>query len=153
MLSSTSGSLTRIGWKRRSRAASFSTCLRYSSSVVAPMQRNSPRASAGLMRLPAEMAPSAAPAPPTAVRDLTPPAFGRVYTEVLDIVRNVYDIRIDDAALRGAVEMGPEEAGAEFARLRAEYRVRREFATCTIDVSGLSVGATGILRALGFTIT
>ncbi len=31
------GSPTMIGWKRRSRAASFSTCWRYSSSVVAPM--------------------------------------------------------------------------------------------------------------------
>ena len=32
------------GWKRRSRAASFSRCLRYSSSVVAPMVWSSPRA-------------------------------------------------------------------------------------------------------------
>ena len=54
---------TITGWKRRSRAASFSMCLRYSSSVVAPMQRSSPRASAGLSRLPASIAPSAAPAP------------------------------------------------------------------------------------------
>jgi hypothetical protein len=33
----TVGSSTLIGWKRRSRAASFSRCLRYSSSVVAPI--------------------------------------------------------------------------------------------------------------------
>jgi hypothetical protein len=45
MVSSTDGSPTNTGWKRRSRAASFSMCLRYSSSVVAPMQRSSPRAS------------------------------------------------------------------------------------------------------------
>ena len=32
------GSGTNTGWKRRARAASFSTCLRYSSSVVAPTQ-------------------------------------------------------------------------------------------------------------------
>jgi len=31
------GSSTLIGWNRLSRAASFSRCLRYSSSVVAPM--------------------------------------------------------------------------------------------------------------------
>ena len=37
-------------WKRRSRALSFSTCLRYSSRVVAPMQRKVPRAEAGLSR-------------------------------------------------------------------------------------------------------
>ena len=51
------------GWKRRSRAASFSMCLRYSSRVVAPMQRSSPRASAGFSMLAASTAPSAAPAP------------------------------------------------------------------------------------------
>src|SRR5487761_872431 len=63
MVSSTDGWSTMIGWKRRSRAASFSMCLRYSSSVVAPMARSSPRARAGLRRLAASMAPSAAPAP------------------------------------------------------------------------------------------
>ena len=58
-----SGSPTTIGWKRRSSAASFSMCLRYSSRVVAPTQRNSPRASIGFSRLAASTAPSAAPAP------------------------------------------------------------------------------------------
>ncbi len=51
MVSSTVGSPTNTGWKRRWSAGSFSTCLRYSSSVVAPMQCSSPRASAGLSRL------------------------------------------------------------------------------------------------------
>ena len=63
MVSSTVGSATKIGWKRRASAASFSTCLRYSSSVVAPMQCSSPRASAGFSRLDASIAPSALPAP------------------------------------------------------------------------------------------
>ena len=63
MVSSTDGSPTSTGWKRRSSAASFSMCLRYSSSVVAPMQRSSPRASAGFSMLAASAAPSAAPAP------------------------------------------------------------------------------------------
>ena len=62
-MSSTLGSPTRTGWKRRSSAASFSMYLAYSFSVVAPMQRSSPRASAGLSRLAASTAPSAAPAP------------------------------------------------------------------------------------------
>ncbi len=57
------GSDTNTGWKRRASAASFSTCLRYSSSVVAPTQCSSPRASAGFSRLEASMAPSALPAP------------------------------------------------------------------------------------------
>ena len=57
------GSPTITGWKRRSSAASFSMCLRYSSSVVAPTARSSPRASIGFSRLAASTAPSAAPAP------------------------------------------------------------------------------------------
>ena len=57
------GSSTLTGWKRRSRAASFSTYLRYSSVVVAPIVCSSPRASIGLRIEAASMAPSAAPAP------------------------------------------------------------------------------------------
>ena len=63
MVASTVGSATCTGWKRRSSAGSFSMCLRYSSSVVAPTHRNSPRASCGFMMLAASVAPSAAPAP------------------------------------------------------------------------------------------
>ena len=63
MVDSTLGSSTMTFWKRRSSAASFSMYLRYSSSVVAPMQCNSPRAKAGFSILPASMAPSALPAP------------------------------------------------------------------------------------------
>ena len=63
MVSSTEGSFTITGWKRRSRAASFSMYCRYSLRVVAPMQCSSPRASMGFKRLPASMAPSVLPAP------------------------------------------------------------------------------------------
>ena len=63
MVSSTEGSPTCTFWKRRSSAASFSMYLRYSSSVVAPTQCSSPRASAGFNILPASIAPSALPAP------------------------------------------------------------------------------------------
>ena len=59
----TVGSPTKMGWKRRWSAGSFSTCLRYSSSVVAPMQCSSPRARAGFSRLDASIAPSLLPAP------------------------------------------------------------------------------------------
>ena len=63
MVSSTDGSSTCTGWKRRSSAASFSMYLRYSSRVVAPMQWSSPLASMGFKRLPASMLPSVLPAP------------------------------------------------------------------------------------------
>mmetsp|Transcript_56575 Transcript_56575/g.126380 ORF Transcript_56575/g.126380 Transcript_56575/m.126380 type:complete len:290 (-) Transcript_56575:2-871(-) len=63
-LASTDGSGTSTGWKRRASAASFSI-KRYSASVVAPTHESSPRASWGLSRLEASIAPSAAPAPMT----------------------------------------------------------------------------------------
>ena len=63
MASSTVGSSTSTGWKRRSSAASFSMYCLYSSSVVAPIQCSSPRASIGFSILPASMAPSVLPAP------------------------------------------------------------------------------------------
>src|SRR4029450_1705540 len=61
MVSGTDGSLPITGWKRRSRAASFSMCWRYSSRVVAPMHRSSPRASIGLSQCPASPRPSLLP--------------------------------------------------------------------------------------------
>ena len=65
-MSSTDGSPTNTCWKRRSRAGSFSIRSRYSSSVVAPIIRSSPRASIGLSMLPASIAESPpAPAPTT----------------------------------------------------------------------------------------
>ena len=63
MVSARLGSLTVIGWKRRSRAASFSIYFRYSSMVVAPMTWSSPRDRAGFRIFAASMAPSALPAP------------------------------------------------------------------------------------------
>ena len=50
-------------WKRLSIALSFSTLLRYSSKVVAPMICTPLRASPGFKMFAASMAPSAAPAP------------------------------------------------------------------------------------------
>ena len=63
IVSSSVGSSTMTGWKRRSRALSFSIYFLYSSSVVAPMQWSSPRASIGFSILPASIAPSVFPAP------------------------------------------------------------------------------------------
>ena len=62
MAASTDGGSTSTGWNRRSRAGSFSSRLRYSSRVVAPIIRSWPRASIGLRMLPASMAPLGAAA-------------------------------------------------------------------------------------------
>ncbi len=63
IVSSTVGSLTNTGWNLRSSAGSFSIYFLYSFSVVAPMARSSPRASAGFSIFEASIEPSAAPAP------------------------------------------------------------------------------------------
>ena len=62
-VSSTLGSPTYTCWNRRSNAASFSTYFLYSSSVVAPITRSSPRDNIGFSRLAASIAPSVFPAP------------------------------------------------------------------------------------------
>ena len=64
MVSATEGSLTSTFWKRRDSAESFSKMPRYSTNVVAPIQRNWPLANAGLSRLEASsVPPDAEPAP------------------------------------------------------------------------------------------
>jgi len=63
IVSSMVGSSTTTGWKRLSNAASFSTYLRYSSIVVAPINWISPLAKEGFNILEASIAPSAPPAP------------------------------------------------------------------------------------------
>ena len=63
MALSSSGSSTITFWNRRSSALSFSKYFWYSSRVVAPMLRNSPRAKAGFKMLAASIAPSPLPAP------------------------------------------------------------------------------------------
>ena len=59
-------------------AVSFSKCLRYSSWVVAPIQRISPRAKAGFSKFAASIEPSALPAPTTlcisSIKAITLPA-------------------------------------------------------------------------------
>ena len=63
MLARRSGSSTITVWNLRSSALSTSKYFWYSSSVVAPMLRSSPRARAGFRMLAASMAPSLLPAP------------------------------------------------------------------------------------------
>ena len=57
------GSATKTGWKRLSRAGSFSIYFRYSVTVVVPIACNCPRAREGFRILEASIAPSPAPAP------------------------------------------------------------------------------------------
>ena len=66
MVSSTEGSVTSTFWNRRASAWSLWKVWRYSSQVVAPMQRREPSWRAGLSRFEASMVPRPAlPAPTT----------------------------------------------------------------------------------------
>ena len=83
-------------------------CLRYSSSVVAPIVCSSPRASIGLSRLDASIAPSAAPAPTTvcssSMNRMTWPVG------VLDLLEDGLEALLELAAELGA---GDERAQVE----------------------------------------
>jgi erythronate-4-phosphate dehydrogenase len=94
----------------------------------------------------------AAPAAPLWAPQLPPPPVPRLEVvvengeddeEVLRrVIRQVYDITADDAALR--------ERHKEFDRLRAEYPVRREFFNTELTPRGASEGLRTKFAALGF---
>ena len=81
-------------------------CLRYSSSVVAPTQRSSPRASMGLSMFEASIAPSAAPAPTTvcssSMKRMTSPS------DSVDLLEDGLQAVLELAAVLGARDEGAE---------------------------------------------
>ena len=84
-------------------------CFWYSLSVVAPTQRSSPRASAGLSMLEASIAPSAAPAPTTvcssSMNSTTSPCG------LLDLLEHGLQPVLELAAVLGARDQRPEVEG------------------------------------------
>lgn len=65
-------------------------------------------------------------------------------------VRQVYDIEYDDALLRKIAEVPRSERGAYFMKLRADYRIRREFFNSTVELLPHQSLAVNALQALGF---
>ncbi len=117
------GASTITGWKRRSSAASFSMCLRYSSSVVAPMQCSSPRASIGLSMLPASGQPSVLPAPTmvcsSSMKSRIRPSL------LLDLVEHRLQALLELAAVLGAGEQRAHVEREEVALLQPLGHVAR----------------------------
>ncbi len=71
--------------------------------------------------------------------------------DVLDlVVRRVYDIEYDDMQLREIMKVPAPQRGRYFMKLRAEYRIRREFFNTIVELPSqlASVGKT--LDELGF---
>ncbi len=77
-------------------------------------------------------------------------------TEPIDVVRTAvkqaYDIEMDDRLLRQILTMDPAHHKAYFMKLRAEYRIRREFFNRTVILYQSQRSAEKILKGLGFQI-
>jgi erythronate-4-phosphate dehydrogenase len=65
-------------------------------------------------------------------------------------IRSCYDPRQDDARMRLAMALPPEDRAQAFDRLRRDYPVRREFSSLKIQLKGTSKSMQDTFRALGF---
>jgi erythronate-4-phosphate dehydrogenase len=66
------------------------------------------------------------------------------------IVAHAYDILQDDASLRTMAGLPAGQRAAEFRRLRAEYRVRREFSATRVELPRDAEALKAVCRNLGF---
>jgi Domain of unknown function (DUF3410) len=67
-------------------------------------------------------------------------------------VRAAYDIVFDDRLLRAVRALSDAERPAAFARLRAGYRLRREFPAWSVRLPVERTAAAEVLTALGFKV-
>jgi erythronate-4-phosphate dehydrogenase len=68
------------------------------------------------------------------------------------IVRQCYDIESDDRSLRDISKVSGEEQRFYFRRLRAEYRVRREFSNTTVELPTPMSSLKNVLTSIGFRV-
>lgn len=79
------------------------------------------------------------------------PEISGVGATLRDIVRQVYDIRVDDASIRETLALPVDEQPQRFDQLRKEYRRRREWRHTT--VRGVTdAGMRKVLVGLGFRV-
>jgi len=71
---------------------------------------------------------------------------------VRTIVSKCYDIEYDDQSLRSIAGVSPEDRRLFFSRLRAEYRIRREFFTTVIELPPSRTPLVEPLRSIGFRV-
>jgi erythronate-4-phosphate dehydrogenase len=69
-----------------------------------------------------------------------------------EIVKECYDICLDDRLLRQLVSFPETERGKYFQKLRAEYRIRREFFNSTVSLPNNAKELSAMLRLLGFKV-
>ncbi|MCI0708166.1 MAG: 4-phosphoerythronate dehydrogenase [Ignavibacteriae bacterium] len=87
-------------------------------------------------------------------RDMQPIVIPGAETDEIAIikyaVRQAYDIEVDDVALRESASMNASDRGTYFMKLRAEYRIRREFFHRTVEMSSAQSTIVPTLEGLGF---
>jgi erythronate-4-phosphate dehydrogenase len=69
-----------------------------------------------------------------------------------NVVKNCYDINLDDRLLRHIISLEKQERGKYFSKLRAEYRVRREFFNAAVSLSDKAKNIAELLQQLGFNV-
>jgi len=69
-----------------------------------------------------------------------------------EIVKECYDIRLDDRLLRQIVSLPEIERAQYFQKLRAEYRIRREFFNTTVSLPNSAKEIFIMLQLLGFKV-
>lgn len=67
-------------------------------------------------------------------------------------IRQAYDIELDDRELRKIMLFPPGDQAAYFMKLRAEYRVRREFVHWLVELSPEQSATRDLLARLGFRV-
>lgn len=68
------------------------------------------------------------------------------------IINQCYDIECDDRSLRRISTVPGDDMRSYFARLRAEYGVRREFYNTTVKLPAALASMEVVLKSLGFTV-
>jgi erythronate-4-phosphate dehydrogenase len=69
-----------------------------------------------------------------------------------DTVKQCYDINMDDRLLRQVLSLPEQDRGKYFSKLRAEYRIRREFFHSTVSVPHEEKSIAETLQLLGFKV-
>jgi erythronate-4-phosphate dehydrogenase len=68
------------------------------------------------------------------------------------VVTQCYDIQTDDQLLRQMAMFSEQDRGKYFSKLRAEYRIRREFFNSTVSVPNEAKNIAQMLQLLGFKV-
>ena len=73
-------------------------------------------------------------------------------SELLDIVKKIYDIEQDDAKLRQVLEMKEEKRSEYFNALRKNYPIRREFQNTKVVIKDKNSSLARKLKGIGFKV-